>query len=197
MLSWGGSQSMNRKDFLQGAFGTGCCVFAAMNALNLPAGVTKAVSGPANQPTDDQEQEFVQNWLADLLSTIQTELDRETQVRLIEGCGRGCFQRHSFKQDIAADGAGDVDRLIEALKRNFEVWREGDLVHIRYGEESPGCYCPAARYREPEPNDLHCECSRTSHQTIWETAIGHPFTVDILESVRRGDKTCHFLVHLT
>lgn len=188
---------MNRKDFLQEAIGAGCCVFAALHALDLPAGVKQATAGPVWDIADDQEQAFVQNWLTDLLSTIQTELDRETQVKLIEGCGRGCYRRHAFKQEIAADGAGDVDRLIEALKRNFEVWREGDTVHIRYGEQSPGCYCPAARYREPESNDLHCECSRTSHQTIWEVAFGHPFKVDILESVRRGGKTCHFLVHLS
>ena len=143
-----------------------------------------------------QEKEFVQNWLSDLLDAMETELDQATRVRLMEACGRGCFNRFDFKQGIASQGQGSLDRLIEAYQRNFEIWRDGDQVHIRYGETSPGCFCPAARYRPAKPGDLHCECTRTTHQTIFETALGRPFKVDILETVRRGGKTCHFVVNL-
>jgi hypothetical protein len=181
---------MNRKTFLQASLG--CCAGAALDALS-PAGANPV---PAAAAPDEREQAFVQNWLTDLLDTMEAGLDEATRVKLIEGCGRGCYRRHAFKQDLAAQGQGDVDRLIEALRQNFEVWREGDEVHLRYGEVSPGCYCPAAYYRPAKPNDLHCECSRTSHQTIWETALGRPFQVDIVESVRRGGQTCHFVVHL-
>ncbi|RPI31742.1 MAG: hypothetical protein EHM70_10785 [Chloroflexota bacterium] len=141
-----------------------------------------------------QEKEFVQNWLADLLETMEAELDRETLVRLFEGCGRGCFRRFPFKQEIARQGQGSLENLIEAYRQNFEIWREGNLVHIRYGETSPGCYCPAARFRPAGVNDLHCECTRMTHQTIFETALGRPFEVKVVESVRRGGKTCHFTV---
>ena len=34
------------------------------------------------------------------------------------------------------------------------------------------------------------------HAAMWEAVLGHPVKVDILESVRWGDPTCHFLVHL-
>ena len=90
----------------------------------------------------------------------------------------------------------DVDRLIAALQKNFNVQREGNVVHIRYGLVSKGCYCPAAKYREPRPNDPHCFCTRGTHQTVWETALGRPVRVDIAETVRRGGKTCHFVVTL-
>ncbi len=140
-----------------------------------------------------QEKEFIQNWLSDLISTIETELDEPTRVKLLAGCGRGCYNRFKFKSDIAEKGKGNLEKLIEAYKNNFEVWKEGNTVHIRYGEVSQGCYCPAARYRPAKPNDLHCECTRATHQTIFETALGRPIDVKILESVRRGNKTCHFL----
>ena len=144
-----------------------------------------------------QQKEFIQNWLQDLLDTMDKELDLPTKVKLIEGCGRGCFNRFKFKQDIAAKGTSSLENLIEAYKQNFEIWKRDDIVHIRYGETSSQCYCPAANYRKPKPNDVHCECTRTTHQTIFETALGRPFKVDILESLRRGGKTCHFAVHLT
>jgi len=93
-------------------------------------------------------------------------------------------------------GRGDVAKLMTALDANFEVWRDGDIVHVRYGKVSKGCYCPAAKYRPAKPNDIHCYCSRASHQAVWETALGRPVRVELVESVRRGGRTCHFAVHL-
>lgn len=142
------------------------------------------------------ENEFVNHWLTDLFDTVEQTLDEPARVKLLEGCGRGCYRRHEFKQQIAREGAGSVEKLIAAYRKNFEAWREGDTMHIRYGEKSPGCYCPAAKHRPAQPRDVHCECTRMSHQTICETALGHPVTIDILQSVRRGGPTCHFLVHL-
>ncbi len=176
---------MDRKDFLRG-----CCALTVLSAVS-PA---EAATAPADATGDLA---FIQNWLSDLMTAIDTGVDEPTKVRLMSVCGQQCFRRYQFKQDIAAKGKGSVDKLIEAYKSNFEIWREGDQVHIRYGKVSPGCYCPAAKYREPRPNDLHCYCSRATHQAVWETALGHPVKIDILESVRRGAKTCHFLVQLT
>ncbi len=176
---------MDRKEFLRG-----CCALAVFSAVT-PA--TNAASPAAN---DAGDLNFIQNWLSDLMTSIDTAVDEPTKIKLISACGRRCYERHTFKQEIAAKGKGSIEKLIEAYHSNFECWREGNTVHIRFGEVSPGCYCPAARYRDPRPNDLHCYCSRATHETIWETALGRKVKIDIVESVRRGGKTCHFLVHL-
>lgn len=184
---------MNRKDFFRGSLALGACA----GCFLLPSNSLLALENVS--PGDDkyqqllQEKEFIQSWLTDLISTIETELDEPTRVKLLAGCGRGCFNRHKFKSDIAEKGKGNVDKLIEAYRTNFEAWKDGNTVHIRFGEVSPGCYCPAAKFRPAKPNDLHCECSRATHQAIFETALGRPIDVKILESVRRGNKTCHFL----
>lgn len=186
---------MNRKEFFQKSLqsGLGCCAFWALNQ-DAPAGASPR---PADDSQVQFEKGFVQNWLSDLLAAMDSELDQETKVRLMESCGRACFRRFQFKQDIANQGRGDLQKLIEAYKKNFEVWQEGERVHIRYGEVSSKCYCPAANYRPSKPNDIHCECTRTTHQTIFETALGRPFKVEIAETLRRGGKTCHFVVHLS
>ena len=184
---------MDRKEFFRSSLATSVCA-----GCFLLSGTSLLAS--KSFPEEDekyqqllQEKEFIQNWLSDLISTIETELDEPTRVKLLAGCGRGCYNRFKFKSDIAEKGKGNLEKLIEAYKNNFEVWKEGNTVHIRYGEVSQGCYCPAARYRPAKPNDLHCECTRATHQTIFETALGRPIDVKILESVRRGNKTCHFL----
>jgi hypothetical protein len=184
---------MNRKVFLARSVSglVGCCAAAAFGSSGAEA------AGQAQPPAvPDREKQFIQNWLADLMEAIDREKDEAVKVRLIGACGKACFERHEFKHSMPVAGRGDVDKLIAALKASFEAWREGQFVHVRFGAVSPGCYCPAARYRPARANDLHCNCSRGSHQAIWETELGRPVRVDILESVRRGDKTCHFLVHL-
>lgn len=189
---------MDRKEFTQKLLALGACPFMLSNINGFDN------FGSSIKPDEDEkvkilkgEKEFIENWLADLLDSMEKVVDRDTQVKIVEGCGKQCFNRHQFKKDIAAKGAGDLDKLIEAYKQNFEIWKDGNEVHIRYGEVSKQCYCPAAKNRSPKPNDLHCECTRMTHQTIFETAMNKPFKVDIAESLRRGGKTCHFVVHLS
>jgi len=76
------------------------------------------------------------------------------------------------------------------------VWRKGDLVHIRYGAVSKQCYCPATRFHPAKPGDIHCECTRASHQTIFETALARPVRVNIVESLRRAGATRHFVADI-
>jgi hypothetical protein len=183
---------MDRKEFLRNS----CCGLVALAGTQL---LGENTPNFADAPSCDQAQlTFIQNWLTDLMDTLDSEFDEPTKIKLLSGCGRGCFRRHTFKQDIAAKGKGDVDKLIQAYKANFECWREGEsTVHIRFGEiNTNGCYCPAAKYRAPKPNDIHCYCTRATHEAIWQAALGRPVKIDILQTVRRGDPTCHFLVHL-
>jgi hypothetical protein len=183
---------MNRKDFLNTSLqgGLGCCAFVMLES------VARAADPPPQQSDADREKEFLKNWMADLFETIDTELDEKTKVKLMAGCGKGCFRRFSFKQDIARSGKGSVDNLVAAYKKNFECWREGKVVHIRYGAVSNQCYCPAARYHPALKHDVHCECTRATHQAVFETALERPVRVEVVESLRRGGKTCHFVAHV-
>ena len=181
---------MNRKEFFAASVtgALGCC------GLAVPDGAASAQT--TNPPGPDREKEFVKNWLTDLFDTMDQELDEVTKAKLLAGCGRGCFRRHQFKQDIARLGKGSIDALLDAYKKNFQVWREGGVIHVRYGAVNKQCYCPAARYHPVKPRDMHCECTRATHQTIFETALGRPIRVEIVESLRRGGPTCHFVAHV-
>jgi len=63
-----------------------------------------------------KEKEFIQNWLSDRLAAIDTELNQPTRLRLLESCGRGCFLRFDFKQEIARQGKGNLENLIAAYR---------------------------------------------------------------------------------
>lgn len=187
---------MNRKDFTAKLGLLGVCPLIIQNLSG--AGLTAGVQDQEEKYTALLNQKkFIENWLSDLLDSMEKYTDRQTCEKIVGGCGVRCFERHQFKKDIAVAGKGDLDKLIEAYKKNFEIWREGDKVHIRYGETSGQCYCPAANYRQAKPDDIHCECTRNTHRTVFEAALGRPFRVDVLESLRRGGRTCHFVVFLT
>ena len=187
---------MDRKSFTQKLALLGVCPFVIQNLSGSVPAMVSPVQDDKLQALQSQKQ-FVENWLADLLDSMEKCLDREMQEKIVGNCGKACFNRFQFKKDIAISGSGDLDKLIESYKKNFEIWKEGDIVHIRYGETSANCYCPADNYRTPKPDDIHCECTRNTHKAIFETALGKPFRVEIAESLRRGGKTCHFLVHLS
>lgn len=187
---------MQRKAFAQKLALLGVCPFVIQSLMG-----SKLTTIPQEQDETlkaiQTQKQFVENWLSDLLDSMNQYLDREIQEKIIGNCGKACFNRFQFKKDIAIKGSGNLDKLIEAYSKNFEIWKNRDSVHIRYGEVSKNCYCPAANYRTPKPNDIHCECTRNTHQAIFETALGKSFRVEIAESLRRGGKTCHFIVHLS
>jgi hypothetical protein len=185
---------IDRKRFLTASWRVGCCALVGLAGIDVAS--ADAMQRAPETPPADPDKQFIQDWLTDLLNQVDATLDEPAKAKLLGGCGRACFERFAFKRAWAEEGRGDVEKLIAALQKNFDVRRDGRQVHIRYGVTSKGCYCPAAKYRAPKPNDLHCYCSRGTHQAVWETALGRPVQVEIVESVRRGGKTCHFVVTL-
>jgi hypothetical protein len=187
---------MDRSEFLRGILGVAGA--AAATSLVPQAATMAEAPPPCAEALEraESERQFVANWLDDLIEATEQQLGPQARVKLIEHCGRKCYLRHSFNQELARQAAGSVDALVAAYQESFEAWRDGDRVHIRYGKVSKGCYCPAARLRPARPCDLHCECTRATHQAVFEAALGRAFPIEILETVRRGGTTCHFLVHL-
>jgi hypothetical protein len=187
---------MNRSEFLHTLLGAAGAAAASSLLPAAPAAAEEAPPCADALKQAEGERQFVANWLDDLLEAVDEQLTPAARVKLVEHCGKKCFLRHSFKQDLAKRGAGDVDRLVAAYQESFEAWRDGDRVHIRYGKVSKGCYCPAARLRPVHPNDAHCECTRATHQAVFEAALGRVFPTAIVETVRRGGVTCHFVVNV-
>jgi hypothetical protein len=187
---------MDRKSFTQKLALLGVCPFVVQKLTASPI-VPESLDQDDKLKALQSQKEFVENWLADLLGSMETHLDREMQEKIVGECGKACFNRFQFKKDIALNGQGDLEKLIESYKKNFEIWKDDNKVHIRYGEVSSRCYCPAANYRASKPDDIHCECTRNTHKAIFETALAKTFRLDVAESLRRGGKTCHFIVYLT
>lgn len=187
---------MDRKEFLEKAGKAGICTSAL-----LLLGQQSLSFGTQNPSDDDPERiklerNFILNWMIDLRESIEKNVDQATKEKLFADCGIGCFKRHKFKTDMAKAGEGSIENLFKEYDKNYEVWIDGDKFHIRYGKENKNCYCHVGRNTPNKLNDVHCECTKNTHKAIFEAAMKRPFNVEIVESVKRGGKTCHFIVDL-
>jgi len=188
---------MNRKEFLKKSMQLGISS-GVLVVLNQSGGQLQATASSEEEMTRLKgEKEFVENWLTDLLNTMDKELDEKTAIKLIEGCGHGCYRRHEFKRDLAKEGKGDLEKLLAAYRKVFgRVDRQGDVVHIRFNSRQHGCYCPVLRDRPSKLNALHCHCHKGTHEAIFEAALGRRYKAEIVASVRRGGEQCHFKISL-
>ena len=61
------------------------------------------------------------------------------------------------------------------------------------------CHCPRVRDdvgEEPQLPLVYCYCGAGFYKEIWETILGEPVRVEVLESVMNGGNVCKIAVHL-
>jgi predicted hydrocarbon binding protein len=61
------------------------------------------------------------------------------------------------------------------------------------------CHCPRVRDgvgEKPQLPETYCYCGAGFYQGIWETILGEPVRVEVLESVMTGGDVCKIAVHL-
>ncbi len=187
---------MNRKEFLRKSLGVGLGS-GALVVLNRGGAALEAATPEEEVAQLKGQKEFIENWLTDLLNTMDDKLDEKTAIALIEGCGRGCYRRHQFKKDIAKAGEGNLENLMAAYRKVFgNVEKDGNVVHIQFNSRQHGCFCPVLRDKPSKLNALHCHCHKATHESIFQAAMGRPYKVEIVESIRRGGEQCHFKIYV-
>ena len=106
------------------------------------------------------------------------------------GCCAGAASEGVALAGTPAAAAPLSSRELEAARR------DGESVHVRQGETSNRCDGPVMRDRPAKPSDLHRGCTRATHSSVFEAALGRPVPVEVVETLRRGGKTCHFVARL-
>ncbi len=133
-------------------------------------------------------------WIAMLMAGLDEELDAETRIAVLERCGRTCITDSMVKKARACRAeAKDEAEFLDKLGQDWKhLQREEDEVFVVY----PRCYCPLVKDFPGELSATWCNCSRGWVRELFEQALGRPIQVDLLQSIRQGDETCKFRVHL-
>jgi len=140
-----------------------------------------------------QNEKFKQNWISSLMENLDRHLDEDTRIKLMESCGRSCARHESIR--MAESCRGDVESLVSRLgkiigEQNATV--KGDTVHLQYDK----CYCPLVAKGPEILSDTWCNCSRGWVLEMFETAAEKSVKVELLQSIKRGDPCCRFVVRL-
>jgi predicted hydrocarbon binding protein len=124
---------------------------------------------------------------------MDEHLDEATRKTLMESCGRACARGGAVTS--AEKCGGDVDKLVSTLEKwvgKGHARRDADVVHIIY----PRCLCHLVAKGPERLPETYCLCSCGWLKEMFETVVGNPVEVELLESVKRGAEQCSFTVRL-
>ncbi len=192
---------MDRKYFLKscGVFGIGSCFLPGMiDAL--------AASTPEGPPVTscEEKQEFAQKWVKRFFDTFDESLDQPKRKEIMERCGKACFQGSIQGRTITP---ADIDIFIGEINKyagEVAAERDGNVVDFHYVGNPRGlkvtdgyCLCPLVESGPAGLSGTFCDCSVGYVKEMFKTYTGRSVTVDLLESLKRGDKGCRFRITLS
>ncbi|MFH2001072.1 MAG: DUF6144 family protein [Planctomycetota bacterium] len=220
---------MDRKTFLKILLKTGLsagCCGAAMGWRLLAQGMDAGAT-PGQEEQDwirDFEKRMVkatetpawrraqksQLWIKNLMSNLDSMLDRETGVRLMHACGKSCF--------LDAFGVASVEKpLPEAAEHwmkylkdsGFAIEEEGEItvVHYSWGRDHQNpwglmiqdgyCMCPVVESIPKGLSPTFCNCSAGYVREMFQRYLARPVKVDLVESLQMGADDCRFRIEFS
>ena len=205
---------MDRKTFLRAS---GCCAAlaalqqlgcASLEAASEPAtgqGTTTPGSPSSAQPLTpaDRRVAFAETWAKRFFDVLDSHLDEETREAIMRANGKAC---HEGSQPGQKAAPVDIDTFIAGVRRYMgedAIRRDGNVVEFRYVQNPRGlkvadgyCLCPLVETGPAGLSGTYCWCSVGYVQHMFETEVGRPAKVELLESLKRGGKGCRFRVTL-
>ncbi len=191
---------MDRKKFIKscGMIGMGSCFMPT--ALSVAADSFHDDS-PAT-PCEEKEK-FVQKWVKRFFDVFDKNMDDGKKKEIMQTCGRMCFQGSLEGRKV---NPVDVDVLIDGINKStgeVAAKREGNVVDFHYVSNSNGlkvadgyCLCPLVESGPAGLSGTYCECSVGYVREMFKTYTGRDSTVELLDSLKRGGKTCRFRITL-
>ena len=202
---------MNRKQFLQLG---GCC--AALSLLQRLAGAAPAPASepppprpptpaPAGPPltTAEARVDFAERWAKRFFDIFDANLDEATREKIMKANGRACHEASLQGQKHPPISVDDFVARVQSYVGSEAIHREGDSVYFHYVQNPHGlkvaggyCLCPLVETGPAGLSGTYCLCSVGYVQHMFESATGRPAKVELLESLKRGGKTCKFKITL-
>jgi hypothetical protein len=200
---------MDRKDFLVRAahLGAGCCGLALFGSA-AAAGQSAASSKPpqaAGTPVtpDGKKVQWAKVWTKRFFEVFDQELDEPTRRRIMQRNGAAC---HQGALGGATPQTATLEQMVTAMAAEDgadSIRREGQVVYFNYTKNGAGlrvadgyCLCPLVEDGPPGLSGTFCECSVGYVRDMFETTLRRKVKVELLESLKRGGKTCRFRVEV-
>ncbi|MBY8991929.1 MAG: hypothetical protein KGD58_14390 [Candidatus Lokiarchaeota archaeon] len=124
--------------------------------------------------------------------------DEEKRYNVMGTLGNTCF--NNFFVKIAEGIKKKSNGIVEIIKNlnissGAEYFKlEDNKIYATFNQ----CLCQLGVREAEEPiSKTYCSCSLGWMKSLFNTILDTPFTVELLESIVSGGKTCHFAINFS
>jgi hypothetical protein len=169
---------------------------------------TKVMEG-SEQITEKTDKRKTAEWVKNAMEKLDALVDEKTRVQIRQNCGYNCAKKNNkvIERAVARRKKyASIDDFLEAEQqkpmKGTKLAREGNILYQFYMPQAftrpMRCYCGLLRGlpNKETVSKTYCNCARGFVEKYWETVLGKPVKVDLMQSVVAGDKECKFAIHL-
>ncbi len=148
-------------------------------------------------------------WVKGAVDRMDALLPEETRKVVMESCGKNCSEANRrvidagiAKRMKAKTEEAFIDAEVKASKASVKLERGDGVLYQIYTPRGFGkglrCYCSLTRGL-PESEKMsptYCKCGESFARTYWQSVLGRPVEVKLLESGLTGSDVCRFEIRL-
>lgn len=140
------------------------------------------------------------DYLREMVKRMKRILGTSDTKDILVSCGMMCCGITSRK--LAKRLMQESKSLKDFIKKLNEKHIGGGRLILKDKSTIIGgydhCYCGmVSKTRTPFPDLTYCQCSTGWYKQLFETALGHPVKVKILQSIIAGARTCEFVIKIS
>ena len=169
---------------------------------------TKVMEG-SEQITEKIDKGKTADWVKNAMQRLDALVDEKTRMQIMQNCGYNCAEKNSkvIERAVARRKKfASINEFLDAEQqkpmKGTRLTREGDILYQFYTPQAftrpMRCYCGLLRGlpSDESVSKTYCHCSRGFVERYWESVLGKPVKVDLLQSVVCGDRECKFAIDL-
>jgi predicted hydrocarbon binding protein len=151
--------------------------------------ILESCGDPPAKPTPATQRQ----WVARLMEAMDASLDEPTRIRIMQNCGRQCLPTgYIAKAKALYESASDIDDFLRELNKTGlgggRLERRGQIIHGGYDR----CYCGLVKGSKTPISLTYCNCSGGWYQRLFESVLGKPVEVKVVDSIVHGADRCTF-----
>jgi predicted hydrocarbon binding protein len=136
-------------------------------------------------------------WIKQLVDDLPDTIGVDTANLVMESCGQQCIGQSILEKAIfLRKGSRDIDEFLDKLNQAHigggKLRREDQTIYASYDR----CYCGSVSKTRVPISTTYCHCSCGWYKKLFETALEKSVTVELIDSIVRGAKSCQFIIHI-
>ena len=135
-------------------------------------------------------------WVKGVIERLYQQAGREKSIKIMEHCGKDCCTQE-LKNHIEQlmSESKSIEEFLSKWSRGsfkFELVDKNTVIG-----EYKKCYCSMVnKILKPFSTKIYCYCGAEHVKQLFESALGKPVEVELVQSVIAGAKSCKFLIHI-